>query len=270
MSTDTAQHTSINTKDGLHKEIASHLSHEEHELTTGSLNLEGDAEASSNEPDITSLAVGGLHASSSSTTGSQATSINTDAVHQDTVSHTTAEHHELTAVAVEANDSNAPPSSSSEEEEEETQFLSVKAWSGTVLRKYGWNAEEKGYAVRELSIFEYTWPACKECSGLHGFAMLQVPGSSADDMIVMNVNDMKFWGGCIDDMQDYQVEIQNKFYDAKAPGHARLMMTYIKGIPQEELSAFYAALIRAGATRVACALPQTKVQTKVRPIDLKK
>lgn len=191
-------------------------------------------------------------------------SLSAETLHVASETHELHQEHELTSVAV---DVDLPSSSSPSLSEEEvvTKHLSVKAWSGVVLRKYGWSGHEPGYAVRKLSIFQYTWPACKECSGLHGFVQLKVLGSSADDMIVMNANQMKIEGGCSGNMQDYQVKIQNTYYDSQSPGHARVMMTFIKGIPPKDLNAFYAALIKAGATRVACppmtkgnALPQTK------------
>lgn len=190
-------------------------------------------------------------------------SLSTDTLQVASQTHELRKASQLSAVTV---DVDLPSSDTSSEEELVTQHLSVKLWCGEVLRKYGWIGQAPGYAVRELSIFQYTWEGCKECSGLHGFVQLKVPGSSADDMIVMNANEMKIEGGCTANMQEYQVKISNTYYDAAAPGHARLMMTFIKGIQnQKDLNTFYAALIKAGAKRVACppmirnnaALPQT-------------
>jgi len=190
-------------------------------------------------------------------------SLSTDTLRVASQKHELHQTSQLTAVTVDVDVPSSDESSS--EEEVVTQHLSIKLWCGEVLRKYGWIGQAPGYAVRELSIFQYTWEGCKECSGLHGFVRLTVPGSSEDDMIVMNANEMKIEGGCAANMQDYQVKIQNTYYDAAAPGHARLMMTFIKGIQQKDLNTFYAALIKAGAKRVACppmranaALPQTK------------
>merc|ERR1712129_213114 len=141
-----------------------------------------------------------------------------------------------------SNDGPTPGGASPKDNEPitESMVLSYKLWGGTVDTKKG--------GATKVAIYAYADIVTK-WSGLTGFLKVQLPKTTGEnDMIVMNLHNAKFTTGMA---SDYQVRIENTYYDATSQdGKSRTLTMRARGISKGELDDVIGALTLAGAQHV--------------------